>query len=139
MNNLNLKLNFGSYAGIIIIAFIFAAILMKESLFQMIIDNTGSNQIEESRRATAMTTELLLSLDKINLDTRVLTSDFLQSLQALPEFPIDAQTLTNFGKTNPFLGNFIVVAPTATSSVGGVVYSAQRSRVNGQVITPTTR
>jgi hypothetical protein len=132
METTNLKLGFSSYMGLIIILLVFGCILMKDSVFELVLNFTGGDQIAESQQANQEVTALLLSVDKITFDTSILNSGYLQSLTPFPDFPVDTVTLSNFGKANPFIGNFIVVPDTATSSVGSVIYSSQRSVNNGQ-------
>ncbi len=142
MDSSNFKLTNSAYVGILFFALLLAAIFMKETIFDFIIQSTGANQIEESRAATKETADLLLSLDKIKLDTSILSSTYFQSLSPLASFPIDALTLSNFGKANPFLGNFTVVSAPATSSVGALIYSNQRGANNGASqtsVSPTRR
>jgi hypothetical protein len=114
---------------------LFVLIYTKDSIISFVLDTTGEAQIQETQKTTDNTTKVLLSLDKITFDTSVLNSPYFESLVPFVSYPIDAQTLSNFGKANPFIGNFIVVAPTATTTVGGVVYSSQRQPLNnGQAV-----
>lgn len=135
MQSINFKLSIGMYLLLTSVVVIFIMILMRDSIFQALVGVTGDSQIQDSQQATKETTDLLLSLDKIKLNTSVLQSSYLQSLTKFPSFPIDAQTLSNFGKLNPFLGNFVVVSDKASSSVGAIVYSNQRSTNSGNSIT----
>lgn len=134
MSNTNLKITFSTYLRLTFFLLIFVLILTKDFVFEQIIVFTGSNEIEESQRATAEITNLLLAVDKISFDTKILSSSYLQSLTSMPIFPIDSESLINFGKANPFIGNFILVNPSTTTAVGGVVYSNQRSLNSGQSI-----
>jgi hypothetical protein len=128
----NLKFNFTTYLGLLFLVLIFAMIYFQDFIFDIITTQTGGTEILQSEKATKETADLLISLDKITLDTSVLNSTYLQSLGQLPSFPIDAAALSNFGKANPFLGSFIIVpSRVASSSVGGVVYSNQRGANNG--------
>lgn len=136
----NIKLGIGTYFGIFVFLVLFLMIFFKQNIFDFIVEFSGSNALEESQQATQETTNLLLSLDKIKLDVNVLQSTYLQALTAFPTFPIDAQTLSNFGKSNPFLGGtFTVVQTTATSSVGAVVYSNNRAGNNGNSLRPVNQ
>lgn len=112
----------------------FGLVMSKDFIFEQIVILTSGNELANSRLASAETADLLLSLDRITLDTKTLTSPYFQSLAPLPAFPVDTQTLVNFGKNNPFVGNFVVVAAKATSSVGAVVYSNQRAVNNNQSV-----
>lgn len=141
MQKIDLKLNFSTILGILFFVLIFFAILFKDSVFEFISSQGNSDAIENSQKVAKDTADLLLSVEKISLDTSILSTPYLQNLTHLPDFPIDAKTLSNFGKANPFLGGFIVVPDTATSSVGGVVYSNQRELNNGnslRSVRPTT-
>lgn len=139
MQNTNIKLSIGSYLGIIITLVIFIAIFFRDDIFNIILEYTGNTQIEESQHATEEMTKIILDLEKIKFDTSVLKSPYLESLVIFLVFPIDAETLANFGKTNPFIGTFSVVSSKATTSaVGGVVYSAQRAANNGASVIPVS-
>lgn len=141
MQSQNIKLGISSYFGIIFLVLLFGMIYSKDLIFSYILEATGESQIQESQKATQETATVLLSLDKITFDTSVLNSNYLSSLTPFVNFPIDAAALENFGKANPFLGNFIVVPTKATTSVGAVVYSANRPGNNGnsvRAVTPTT-
>jgi hypothetical protein len=138
MQNNNTKLGIGSILGILFFFCVLGSIMFQEYMFDFIVGLSGSEQIAESQKALQDTTDLLISVDKITFDTSVLSNPYLQSLVNLPTFPIDAQTISNFGKANPFLGSFTVV-PTkavASSTVGAVVYSNQREVNNGNSLRP---
>lgn len=136
MQTTNIKLDFKTIVGLIFFLSLFVAIFTKSYIFDFLIGQSGTAEIEASQKAAKDTADLLLSLDKINLDTTILSSTYLQSLQVLPSFPLDARTLSNFGKANPFLGNFTVVSNPATTSVGSVIYSSQRSANDGRSLRP---
>lgn len=138
MQQNSFKLTTGSYLGILFFVLMFAAIFMKDTIFDLIISQTGADTAQQSQQATQKTTDLLLSLDKIKLNTAVLESSYLQSLTTLPSFPVDFQTLSNFGKANPFVGNFIIVPTKASSTVGAVIYSNQRAANNGRSVLPVS-
>jgi hypothetical protein len=94
-------------------------------------------EISESKRASREVAEALLKLDKISLNTSILKLDYFQNVTSLPTFPTDSRTLANFGKVNPFLGNFQIASAPATSTVtGGVIFSQQRSVNNNNSIVP---
>jgi len=97
-------------------------------------------EITESKRASQDVATALLKLDKLQLDTSILKAEYFQTITLLPTFPTDSKSLTNFGKANPFLGGFqIVSAPVvASTTVGGVIFSTQRSVNNGQSVVPVT-
>jgi len=142
MQNINVKLNIKTILVFLFFATIFGAILGQSYIFSFIASQSGTAEIEDSQKASKETTDLLLSLDKIAFDTSVLNSPYLDSLSPLPNFPLDAQSLSNFGKANPFLGSFIVVSAPASSSVGSVIYSNQREVNNGssiRAVSPTRR
>lgn len=136
--NSNFKMTTSGYFGILFLVLIFSAIFMRDLIFATITDMTGGNEIVESQVATQETTNILLSLDKIKLDTSVLNSSYLESLIPFANFPTDAQTLSNFGKINPFLGSFTIVSSKATSSVGALIYSNQRGANNGASTLPVS-
>lgn len=138
MQKINLKLNFSTILGLLFFLVIFFAILFKESVFSFIVSLGGNDVVVSSQKAAKDTADLLLSLDKITLDTSILGTPYLQNLNNLPNFPLDAQTLSNFGKTNPFLGSFTVVPTSASSSVGSVIYSNQRSVNNNRSLLPVS-
>jgi hypothetical protein len=98
--------------------------------------NTTSPQLEESRRISKEMADLSLEIDKINIDTQVLNSQFLQSVSALPSYPLDNSSL-NFGKTNPFTGSNVVVA-TSSGVVAGVRYTSQTSTSTSVITTSPT-
>lgn len=96
-----------------------------------------ASEISESKKASREVAEALLKLDKISLDTSILKSDYFQNVTVLPTFPTDSRSLANFGKNNPFLGNFQIASAPATSTVtGGVIFSQQRSVNNNNSIVP---
>lgn len=138
MQNLNIKLGISGYLGIFFILFVFSLMFFRDSVYSLIVLNTDAVRLEESQKTNKKIAELLISLDKIKFDTTVLQTPYLQSLTRLQQFPIDAQTLTNFGKANPFIGNFIVAPVAATTSVGAVIYSNQREVNNGNAVIPVT-
>ncbi len=133
MQNINLQLNLKTILGTLFFMGIFFAIFAKSYIFTQIIGTGTDTEIQASRKASKDIADLLLSLDKISFDTKVLSSSYLQNLNTLPSFPIDARTLSNFGKANPFLGGFTVVTNTASSSVGGLIYSNQRSSTTAPI------
>jgi hypothetical protein len=132
------SLGIGSILGILFFFSLLGSIMFQQYIFDFIVGLSGSEQIAESQKALQDTTDLLISVDKITFDTTVLANPYLQTLVNLPNFPIDAQTISNFGKVNPFIGNFIVVPTkvTASTTVGAVVYSNQRSVNNGNSLRP---
>lgn len=136
MQKIDLKLNFSTILGILFFVLIFFAILFKDSVFGFIDSQGNPDAIANSQKVAKDTADLLLAVENISLDTSILSNPYLQNLTRLPDFPIDAKTLSNFGKANLFLGGFIVVPDTATSSVGGVVYSNQRELNNGNSLRP---
>lgn len=147
MQKINFKMNIGTMLGIAFFLILFLAILFKDSVFSFITSQSNGDVVQSSQKAAKDTADLLLSLDKISLNTSILSAPYLQNLIPLPNFPIDAQTLSNFGKANPFLGGFVVVSSPATTSVGAVIYSNQREVNNDRSLravkpattTPTTR
>jgi hypothetical protein len=138
METQNIKLGIGAYLGILLLLCLLVGIYAKDTIIHAMLDSTGQAQVLEAQKASDKTAGILLSLGKITFDTSVLNSTYLQTLTPFVNFPIDAQTLSNFGKTNPFLGSFTVVSSQASSSVGGVVYSNQRAANNGQSIIPVS-
>ena len=136
MQNINLKLDIKTIGGILFFIIIFGSIFLKSYIFVFLTSSSGTAEIQASQKASKDTADLLLSLDKITLDTTILNSPYLQSLITLPSFPLDARTLSNFGKANPFFGSFIVVPTSASTSVGAVIYSGQRSANGGRSIRP---
>jgi hypothetical protein len=143
----NMKLTFSSFLTVLLFLIVFILIFTKDIIFNSISESTNRQQVEQSEKANKQIADLLLSLDKITLDTTVLRTPYLQSLVQLPTFPIDAQTISNFGKINPFVGNFIVVPGAVPTQVGGLIFSAQQNAENGNNVTgasvlqarPTTR
>jgi len=130
------------YLGILLIVILFVLIYLQESVTSLISEMTGESLVQEAKTSTIETTNLLLSLDKISFDTSVLSLPYVQTLVQFPSYPIDSQTLSNFGKTNPFIGSFTVVTEQASSSTGGVVYSGQRVLNNGgaiRAVAPSSR
>ena len=134
MENKNLQLSIGSYFGIIVLLGIFLAIYMQEIIFETILEFTNEEMVKQSKISNEKTTNLFLSLEKIKFDTSALNSEYIQSLTPFPDFPIDAESVSNFGKANPFLGNFTIITDIASSTGGGVIYSGQRSLNNGEAI-----
>ncbi len=128
------SLSIMSALGIILFISLFVIILFKDTIFEYILEYTGESSIKESEQATTETTNLILSLEKITFDTKVLSLPYVQGLTTFPSFPADSETLTNFGKSNPFVGNNNFAIEQATSSVGGLVYSVQRERNNNNAI-----
>ena len=141
MKTNNLSLSLSSYIGMLLLLSLLLAIYAEESIVNFVLENTGQQQIAESANATKQMSELILSLDKIKFDTTVLNSAYLENVKPFPNFPVDATTLANFGKANPFIGSFSVVTEVASTTVGGVVYSNQRATNDGNSIRaiPSTR
>ena len=81
----NLKINFTTILGLTFLILIFGAIYFEDSIFDLVVSQTGGAQVAQSEAATKDTADLLVSLDKITLDTSVLNSTYLQSLTALPK------------------------------------------------------
>ena len=133
MEKFQIKLSFSFVVGIMFFLTLFSMILFRDTVFDLIIGGSGTVEISESQQAAQQTAELLLSLENITLDTSVLATPYFNSIIPIPDFPLDAQTLSNFGKANPFIGNFSVIQP-GTSTVGGVVYSANRPVNNGESV-----
>lgn len=124
-----------SIVGMIFFALVFALILLEDTVFSLIQEYTGESAIQESKQATEQTAKLLLSLEKITFDTKVLSLPYVQGLTTFPSFSVDSETLSNFGKNNPFNGNSVVVVEQASSTVvGGIIYSGQRSLNNNNSI-----
>ena len=124
-----------SILGIIFFIAIFGVMFFKDNVFMLVAPE--AIEISESKRASREVAEALLKLDKITLDTTILKSNYFQNVTVLPTFPTDSRTLANFGKVNPFLGNFQVASAPATSTVtGGVIFSQQRSVNNNNSIVP---
>lgn len=134
-SNIKMNLSFGSIVGLIFFFSLFTAIFFKETVFAWIAPE--ATEISEGKKASKEIANALLMLDKISLDTSILQSEYFQTIKVLPTFPTDSKTISNFGKANPFLGNFqIVSAPATTTVVGGVINSTQRSVNNGQSTVP---
>ena len=135
-NNTKTKIGFGTIIGIIFFILLFAAMIFQSYIFELIAP--PSNEISESKKASREVAEALLKLDKISLNTSILKSDYFQTITILPTFPTDSRTLANFGKVNPFLGNFqIASAPVGTTTItGGVIFSQQRSVNEGRSVVP---
>lgn len=129
------QISFSSIVGLIFFVSLFLAMFFQDYIFEIIAP--PAIEISESKKASREVAEALLKLDKINLDTSILKSDYFLSITVLPTFPTDSRTLANFGKANPFLGNFQIVSVPATSTVtGGVIFSQQRSVNNNNSIVP---
>lgn len=93
------SLSIMSALGIILFISLFVIILFKDTIFEYILEYTGESSIKESEQATTETTNLILSLEKITFDTKVLSLPYVQGLTTFPSFPADSETLTNFGKS----------------------------------------
>jgi hypothetical protein len=129
------QISFSSIVGAIFFLALFGAMFFQDHIFELIAPE--AIEISESKKASREVAEALLKLDRITLDTSILKSGYFQGVTVLPTFPTDSRTLANFGKTNPFLGNFqIVVAPATTTVTGGVIFSQQRSVNNNNSIVP---
>lgn len=129
------QISFSSIIGIIFFLSLFAAMFFQSYIFELIAPEAV--EISESKKASRDVAEALLKLDKISLDTSILKSDYFQNIKVLPTFPTDSRTLANFGKANPFLGNFqIASAPASSTITGGVIFSQQRSVNNNNSIVP---
>lgn len=122
------------YVGITILVVLFISIYTRDQINSLVLDYTGEVQIQDAQKSINDTTSLLLSLDKISFDTSILSLPYLQTLSSFPNFPIDALTVSNFGKANPFVGSFTVVTDAASASVGGIIYSGQRSLNSGEAV-----
>lgn len=129
------QISFSSIIGIIFFLALFGAMFFQDYIFELIAPE--AIEISESKKASREVAEALLKLDKITLDTSILKSDYFQNVTVLPTFPTDSRTLANFGKVNPFLGNFqIASAPATTTVTGGVIFSQQRSVNNNNSVVP---
>lgn len=122
------------YIGILLLVIIFIFIYLQQQITDIVMEITGQSLVTQSQQLTDKTTKLLLSLDQIVFDTAVLSLPFIQNLRTFPSYPIDAESLSNFGKVNPFVGSFTVVTPQASSTPGGVVYTGQRVLNNGGAV-----
>lgn len=124
-NKINLK--FKDYIAILLFILAICIVYFSEMIIQKIQDMDSG--IEDTQKVSQEIAKTVLSLDKISLDTTVLNTVFLQNIRSLPQFPLDLLSPSAFGKVNPFGGNFIIVAPQATSSaVGAVQYATQRDQ-----------
>jgi len=129
------QISFSSIIGIIFFLTLFGVMFFQQTIFELIAPE--AIEVSESKKASREVAEALLKLDKITLDTSVLKSEYFQNVTILPSFPTDSRTLANFGKVNPFLGNFqIASAPATTTVTGGVIFSQQRSVNNNNSIVP---
>lgn len=123
MQNLNLK--FKDYIAILLIILSILMIYFSDTIIQRI--SEMDNSIDESQKASAEIAKLVLSLDKISLDTSVLNASYLMNVKTLPQFPLTLSGQGIFGKFNPFLGNIQISTPQATTTqVGAVQYATQR-------------
>ena len=130
MQNTNIKLSISTYLGILFLCCLFVAIYLQDSIFQMVKDMTGEAEVAQAQESTNKVSTLLVSLSKINFETKVLNSQYFETLVPFVDFPIDSETLANFGKANPFIGSFTVVTERDSGAVGGLIYSGQRSELN---------
>jgi hypothetical protein len=78
MQNINLKLNFKTIMGILFFLILFILIFFKQNIFAILI--AENKEVQDSQKASKEMADILLSLDKITLDTTVLKSNYLQAL-----------------------------------------------------------
>ena len=132
MQKFNIKIGIKESIMLLFFGSIFVAILYADSIIEILMQQ--NKEVQESEKVTKQLSDLILEVDKIKLDTKVLNTSFLQNITALPQFQLDANTASNFGKNNPFSGGFTVVSTPASSTVGGVIYSNQRTTGRSGVI-----
>ena len=97
--------------------------------------NGSDEELSKSREISQSIANLSVEIDKISIDTSVLSNPFLRSVTSLPVYQLDTNSPLVFGKTNPFLGSYVVVA-TSTNNVGGVRYLNQTA-ASTTIITTT--
>lgn len=131
-----INLSFGNWMAIIFFLGLFMAMFFKDLVFSYVAPEAV--EISDGKRASQEIAKSILQLDRISFDTNSLKTEYFQQILILPTFPTDSKTLSNFGKNNPFLGNFqIVSTPVATTTIfGGVVNASQRSVNSGRSIAP---
>jgi predicted PurR-regulated permease PerM len=132
--NTKINLTFKDYIAIILLIIAICIVYFSDVIIQRIQDlNTG---LDNSQKVSQDIAKLVLSLDKISLDTNILNTPYLQNIRPLPQFPMDLLSPFVFGKNNPFSGGFTTVAPQATTtSVGAVQYAIQRDQGTASVRT----
>ena len=108
-NKTKINLSFGSWLGLIFFLCLFLTMFFREFVFGLLAP--AAIEISEGKKASKEVAAAILLLDKITLDTTILQSEYFQNIKILPTFPTDSKTLSNFGKANPFLGNFQIVPP----------------------------
>jgi hypothetical protein len=92
-------------------------------------------ELEDSRKVSKSMADLSIEIEKLNLNTDILNSQFLRNLSALPAYPLDGSSISNFGKANPFSGAFKTVVSSSTSVVGGIRYSSQTDASTSAITT----
>lgn len=134
MINTKINLSFKDYLIILILLLSIVIIYFSEDIISQI--KSFDTSVEESQKASADIAKLVLSLDKISLDTSILNLPYLQNVRPLPQFPVDITSPGIFGKTNPFVGSLNSSLPAATTTqIGGVQYAAQRDQGTASVRT----
>jgi hypothetical protein len=116
--DLGIKIGTGPIMLMILFIVLLLSIAFRDTFFEYLIPE--SPELTESQQASQKIAQAILNLEKVTLDTTILKSPYFENVTTLPSYPTDAKTLANFGKTNPFLGGFVVVpTETASSTVGG--------------------
>jgi hypothetical protein len=125
MNTSSLKFSSTEIISLIIALTIFISLFFSDTLIAKIVD--ANDAVKMSQTASKEIADLVLSLDKVSLDTKVLDSQFLNNVEPLPQFPLSTGQAFTYGKNNPFSGAYVVVPQVATGTTGGVIYSIQRA------------
>lgn len=97
--------------------------------------NGSDEELSRSREVSQSIANLSVEIDKISIDTSVLNNPFLRSVTSLPVYQLDTNSPLIFGKTNPFVGSYVVVA-TSTNGLGGIRYTNQTT-ASTTIITTT--
>ncbi len=132
--NTKINLTFKDYFAILLLIIAICIVYFSDMIIQKIQEMNTS--LDSSQKVSQEIAKLVLSLDKISLDTSILNTPYLQNIKILPQFPLDSASPSIFGKPNPFTGNFITVPSAATTTtVGAIQYATQRDEGTASVRT----
>jgi hypothetical protein len=132
----NIKVNITAYDLFIILFFVAAFGLVFFSSYFIDAAKVVGQELEDSRKVSKSMADLSIEIEKLNLNTDILNSQFLRNVTSMPTYPLDGSSISNFGKPNPFTGSFKTVVGTSTDNVvGGIRYTSQTNASTSAITT----
>jgi hypothetical protein len=121
---------------LIILFFMVAFGLVFSSNYFIGVAKMVGKELEDSRKISKSMSDLSIEIEKLNLNTEILNSQFLRNVTTMPSYPLDSSSISNFGKLNPFTGSFKTVVGTSTDAVvGGIRYTSQTNASTSAITT----